>query len=330
MLDEVAHGGALDRMKALFPDAPAPWIDLSTGINPWPFRAAGLSDTIHDHLPEQTAYENCRRALALAIDAPYDCIRLAPGSELLIHLLAQWLPCKRVVMFRPSYEGQHSAWRRKSGTVIESENPLKHVDDADAVVLCNPNNPDGRQFSPEVLCMAQTRLASRSGWLIVDEAYADLTPDLSLAPKGGSEGLIVLRSFGKFYGLAGLRLGGIIAPTWLCEQISDRLGAWPISSAALEIGTQAYLDLNWQQDTRRILAQARRRLDALLVSSGIEIAGGTDLFRLLYLDDALVLWKRLAEAGISVRRFQHSPHHLRVGLPADDTQLARLQAVISP
>ncbi|MCY4263433.1 MAG: threonine-phosphate decarboxylase CobD [Gammaproteobacteria bacterium] len=330
MQHELIHGGELDRMQALFPQVSAPWIDLSTGINPWPYRASGISANIHYRLPTTTAYENCRLALATAINAPPESVCLAPGSELLIRMLPQWLGCARIAVLRPSYAEQCSAWQRKYCTVIKTANPLDHADEVDAIVVSNPNNPDGRLFRCDELKAAQKRLASHGGWLIVDEAYADLMPELSLVQAGGTRGLIVLRSFGKFYGLAGLRLGAIIAPPRLCDEVSAKLGAWSVSSAALEIGAQAYLDLDWQQETRRLLEHARRCLDKVLVSCYLKIVGGTDLFRLVCHEDAEATWHRLALAGIYVRKFTQIPHHLRIGLPANDAELERLKVALSP
>lgn len=329
MTGDWRHGGALDRVRALFPSAPLPWIDLSTGINPWPYRNSDLDQQIHDHLPTRTAYLNCRTALSRTLRAPSENTILTPGSELAIRLLPLLLPAKRVAIFDPTYGDYSAAWASRESDVIKSDDPLSLADNVDAIIICNPNNPDGQIFEPEVLLQVRDKLAARGGWLIVDEAYCDLTPEKSLAPCGGADGLIVLRSFGKFYGLPGLRLGAAIAPTHLCERLSQILGAWPVSTAALDIGSQAFADLTWQNSTRRSLQAAREALDLVLDAHHVRVVGGTDLFRFIEVADAHSVWRHLAELGLYVRHFDTLPNHLRIGLPANDAQRSRLAEALS-
>lgn len=323
------HGGALDRMQSDFLDAPSPWIDLSTGINPWPYRGAPSDEGIHDHLPTQAAYRECQVAMAAALRAPQANLCLAPGSELLIRLLPHHLSCTRVAILSPTYGDHADVWRRAGCDVIATPDPLSLAGEVDVVVVSNPNNPDGRAFDRDQLHAVRSRLAARGGWLIVDEAYADLQPGVSMTPEGGADGLIVLRSFGKFFGLPGLRLGAMIAPDEISTRMSEQLGAWPVSSTALEIGAGAYRDLDWQDRTRQSVQQARILLDQVLISNKIEINGGTDLFRFVNVDDAQAVWHHLAEAGIYVRQFDTLPGKLRIGLPADEIQLARLNEALS-
>ncbi|NQY97248.1 MAG: threonine-phosphate decarboxylase [Henriciella sp.] len=329
MPSEGPHGGAIDRMRRLFPAAQTPWIDLSTGINPWPYRVAETDPAMFDQLPTQSEYNACRNAMAKAIGAPRDSICLAPGSELLIRLLPQFISPKRVVILTPTYGDHLDVWRKAPCRVIETDTPLAQIDQSDAVIVCNPNNPNGQIFQPERLREAHAKLAEKSGWLIIDEAYADLSPDLSLARQGGEDGLIILRSFGKFYGLAGLRLGALVAPPWLLARMTEQLGVWPVSSGALKIGAEAYADRAWQESTRTTLKHMRRLLDEVLSAHKLEIVGGTDLFCLVCVEHAPEIWRGLAEAGIYVRRFDSLPEHLRIGLPKGENQLARLNEALS-
>lgn len=329
MFPDWPHGGALDLMKAKFPDAPTPWIDLSTGINPWPYRGPQLGDNAFDHLPTQSAQTACKQAMAQAIGASADHICLSPGSELLIRLLPVWLDVRRVAILSPTYGDHVEAWNGQGCDVIETTDPLAYADQVDAVVVCNPNNPDGRTFTREELRRARKSLEARGGWLIVDEAYCDLTPELSLAGDGGLASLIILRSFGKFFGLAGLRLGAMIVPKPLRARVSQHLGVWPVSSAALRIGASAYRDTEWQDQTRARLGRARELLRRVLQSNGLDVTGETDLFCLAYSDRATETWEHLARSGIYVRRFDAMPHHLRFGLPADEDEFTRLDEMFS-
>ncbi len=330
MMQDGQHGGALDLMRAAFPSAPEPWIDLSTGINPWSYPFRDIPDAAYRHLPVRDAYDSCRSAMAKALRAPAESLLLAPGSELLIRLLPKVINPRRAAILTPMYGDHVEAWRRARCDIIETEDPLGLADQVDAVVVCNPNNPDGRRFAPDSLLRTAERLARRGGWLIVDEAYADLDPSLSLAPHGGKDGLIVLRSFGKFYGLAGVRLGALLAPEALRSEMQHLLGVWPVSGPALHIGKQACRDEAWQREMRSRLADARVRLDRILHAAGLKVVGGTDLFRLVETENATRLWEHLAHHGIYVRRFDWSDRLVRIGLPETDAAETRLSAGLTP
>ncbi|MEL6244028.1 MAG: threonine-phosphate decarboxylase CobD [Pseudomonadota bacterium] len=330
MTADLTHGGALDAMRAAYPDAPEPWIDLSTGINPWPYPDNSISEAALAHLPTRALYEACRQSMAKAIGAQPDALLLAPGSELLIRLLPDVIGLRRVAILSPTYGDHAVVWRRAGAQVIESPDPLRLADQVDGVVVTHPNNPDGRIFEAEALEAVRAILGAKGGWLIIDEAYSDLVPDRSFSGWGGADGVIVLRSFGKFFGLAGVRLGALVAPQSFRAALADRLGGWPVSGAALEIGARAYADERWQNATRANLKAAAARLDCILREGGLTPAGGTSLFRYVEITDAHSVFERLARAGIYVRRFAWSATHLRIGLPARDEAEQRLANALSP
>lgn len=329
MKDDLAHGGALDRMRVTFPDAPEPWIDLSTGINPWGYDNTSFSRQLMHHLPTREVFEECRAAMAASFGAPSTSVLPAPGSELLIRLLPNLIAPRRIAILSPTYGDHRHVWSRAGIEIVETADPLSAADDVDAVVLCNPNNPDGRVFELEELETARGTLARHGGWLVLDEAYAELQPSQSMASRGGAEGMIALRSFGKFYGLAGLRLAALIAPEAVINRAGELLGDWSVAGPALAIGTRAYGDTEWQMKTKVRLAQARERLDRLLLTAGVTVLGGTDLFRYVESPGAHQLWAELAKAGIYTRRFEWSPCHLRIGLPPDAEAESRLAVALS-
>ncbi|MEM7432915.1 MAG: threonine-phosphate decarboxylase CobD [Pseudomonadota bacterium] len=322
------HGGALDLMKARFPDAPLPWIDLSTGINPWPYEGGLDVAAAGRHLPTAAEFEDCAAAMAVAIGVNKQHVLLSPGSELLIRLLPTVVAAKRVCVTARSYGDHASAWRLAGVQLIESNDPLEQIDHCDVVIVCNPNNPDGRRWTREALQRARARLAERGGWLIVDEAYMDLDPDGSVLSESPTDGLIVFRSFGKFYGLAGIRLGALWAPAEITQAMSERLGVWPVSGPTLAIGAQAYRDIDWQDATRQRVSSARKELDRVLSHHGLGVVGGTDLFRLVQVPCAERWWQELGARGIYTRRFKWSENELRFGLPATDAELERLDAAL--
>lgn len=324
------HGGALDAMRRLFPDAPLPWVDLSTGINPWPWPARESHFEGLRRLPTQEDCARCTAAMAAAFGSPECAVLAAPGSELLIRLLPVVLAPRRVAVLAPSYGDHVRVWRAAGCEVVETPDPLAEADAADAVVICNPNNPDGRRFQPDEVEAAHRRLSEHGGWLVIDEAFADLEPGLSRAQQGGSDHLLVLRSIGKFYGLPGLRLGALLAPGEVLERMQAVLGVWSVSTPALAIAAAAYSDRAWQTRTRSRLAKARRRLDEMLQERQCRVVGGTDLFRYVEVADARGLWRQLARKGIYVRRFPWSSRHLRIGLPGNAGEARRLREALSP
>lgn len=328
---DMIHGGSLDFMKAAFPTAPKPWIDVSTGINPWPYPIGRISTDDIAHLPDQRAYKACHQAMADYLQVDAQNLLLVPGTELIIRLLPYILKAETVEIISPTYGDHLLAWQNTGHRITEiSDQAVADACSAkDILVLCNPNNPDGRLLQRDQLNYVRRIKADGSGWLIVDEAYADLTPEHSMVPYAGEDGLIILRSFGKFFGLAGLRLGGIIAPPELIHRARHMLGVWPISNLALQVGRKAYGDVNWQHEMRGRLHQARHDLDIILADNQITNPQGTDLFRYIQVQNAHELWQHLAAHGIYVRRFKWSDQHLRMGLPQGRHDRQRLDAALS-
>jgi cobalamin biosynthetic protein CobC len=212
---------------------------------------------------------------------------------------------------------------RATGWTVEEVAELEALAGADLAIVVNPNNPDGRQHGPAKLLA----LLPRVGRLVVDESFADAVPGVSLAPEAGRAGLIVLRSFGKFYGLAGLRLGFVLGHEADVTALAGMLGPWPISGAAIEIGRRALLDRDWAETTNARLVGETSRLDSIAKGAGWTLVGGTPLFRLYETGDAKAAQTRLASAKIWSRVFKDRPGWLRLGLPGSDTEWARLVAV---
>lgn len=323
------HGGAIDLMKTRFPDAPKPWLDLSTGINPWSYAYSETGSDVARHLPTAAQFSACRQAIATATGTPAENLLLAPGSELLIRILPTVLPARLVCVTSGSYADHLDVWQQHAETVSQAADPLEHAQQADAVVVCNPNNPDGRTWTVNQLQDARRTLAERNKWLIIDEAYADLVPDHSMAPYGGADGLIIFRSFGKFFGLAGIRLGALIAPADVLEAINKRLGVWPVAGPTLQIAENAYKDVDWQINMRHRLKIMRKAMDSVLEGRGLRIVGGTDLYRFVQTTDARKYWRSLAEHGIYTRQFNWCKHSLRLGITSSEEALHRLSVALS-
>lgn len=325
--ETIWHGGDLATAQALFPQAPGPWIDLSTGINPIPYPLPELPLSLWQRLPgkddEAALLAAARKAYRIRSESG---LVAAPGTQILIELLPRLAPSANVAVLGPTY-GEHApAWRRAGATVREIGD-LAEAGDANVVVLVNPNNPDGRIIAQETLVELAGALAARGGLLVVDEAFADFAPQaslLSILP----EGALVLRSFGKAYGLAGLRLGFAVGETRFTDALQAMLGPWAVAGPALHVGAVALGDADWLSNAGEARTTDSRRLDVLLAPFG-RVVGGTVLYRLLETPQAPSLFERLGRAGIYVRRFQRDPSRLRFGLPGDEPAWERLAQALT-
>lgn len=312
-----------------YPQAPGPWIDLSTGINPhaWPFPAPlpQFPDEALTRLPEPDAIAALERQAGQAYGArdPTSVVA-APGTQILISLLPRIYSARSVAILGPTYSEHAIAWQ-SGGASVTTIDRLEDSAGADVIVVVNPNNPDGRILSADRL-LAQV---GAGRLMVIDEAFADLEdPPLSSIPDLPQSGMLVLRSFGKTYGLAGIRLGFAVTGSALAGAIRDALGPWAVAGPALAIGSAALADATWREAIVRRLDESVPRLDAAIRASGLEIVGGTRLFRLATGVDAAAVFDRLAQAGIVVRRFKDQPMLLRFGLPGNDDAWRRLEEAV--
>lgn len=322
------HGGDLGEAQRLFPDAPRPWIDLSTGINPLPYPLPLLPAEAFARLPSPSEMAELEEiaAAAYGVRDPQTVVA-APGTQALIELLPRLRPPGRVTVVGPTYAEHAHAWR-KAGHAVAEATSLHSPPDADVIVVVNPNNPDGTRWPEAALRDAADRLARKGGALVVDEAFSDLEDDVeSLAP-GPPDGTIVLRSFGKTYGLAGIRLGFAISVPPMAKLVRRALGPWAVSGPAIAIGKAALTDDAWRKATASARAADAQRLDELLADAADRTVGGTRLFRLYELSSAPALSQHLGQSGIWVRRFQDNPSWLRFGLPPSHSAWARLEAAL--
>ena len=326
----IHHGGQLSLLRQRYPDAPEPLVDLSTGINPFPYPVPPIPETAYTRLPEAVHIRALKEAAAAAYGArDPDLIAVAPGTQILISSLPRLFPAERVVIRSPAYGEFAAVWGAAGAAVVEDAG-IEALEKGDVAILCNPNNPDGRGLPPGKLQRLQARRARAGGRLIVDEAFAEFSEaELSVVPAAPQPGMIVLRSFGKAYGLAGMRLGFLIAEPDIATQVEEALGPWPVSGMAIHVAAKALGDEGWREQMTERLARAGRRLDALLSSQGLEPVGGTSLFRLVRHDNAPAFVVALGRAGILVRDFPERPDWLRFGVPPDESSWVRLEGALA-
>lgn len=315
------HGGNLRDAAARFGRPEADWLDLSTGINPVFYPVPAAAPHAWHRLPQPD------RALVDAARAYYRAPRMMPvaGTQAAIQALPRLRARARVIISAPSYAEHAHRWRQAGHVVreVDYDRLGEHIDDADVVVVVNPNNPTGAMIAPETLLEWAERLAARGGWLVVDEAFGDTVQEMSVARWTDRPGLIVLRSVGKFFGLAGLRLGFVAADQDMLGQLAEWVGPWSVSGPAQQIGTAALSDTMWQRETHARLLRDGERLRGLLSEYGIA-SSGTALFQWWSEKEAEAFAHHMAERGIWVRLFVHQARGIRLGLPGGDAGWHRL------
>lgn len=319
------HGGALDTARRAFPRAPTPWLDLSTGINPRSYPVEGVDAADWTRLPEESALARLEQAAAASYRAPpwIEAVA-APGTQAVIQRLPALLGGTDVRMLGKTYSEFARTFATAGARPVTVSTPDR-LAGADVAIVVNPNNPDGRWLAPAELLP----FAARVGTLVVDEAFVDaLPPSASVVPQLPASRVVVLRSFGKIYGLAGLRLGFALLPASLAGALRRAFGPWPVSGPAITLGTRAFADASWLATTRTRLEQDGERLGYMLRQAGAAPLGATPLFRLVSHPAAPALFVALARRGILVRPFAGEPRWLRFGLPGSEADWQRLDEAL--
>lgn len=317
------HGGNLDLAVQRFGGRLEDWIDLSTGINRRPYPVGEIEPRHWTALPSRSDIETLLDAARQAYATKAPILAMA-GAQAAIQLLPRLAPPGRARVLAPTYNEYAAALLATGWEVTEVSTP-DALAGADLAVVVNPNNPDGRCHDKAALLEQLPQV----GRLVIDESFADAVPELSLAAEARRPGLLILRSFGKFYGLAGLRLGFVLGAAEDIAALSAMAGPWPVSGAAIAIGERALRDREWAKATAKRLEGDCQRLDAAVTRQGWQLVGGTPLFRLYETGDARAVQARLAGARIWSRIFEQQPGWVRLGLPGDESEWSRLTEALS-
>ncbi|MHB8346036.1 MAG: threonine-phosphate decarboxylase CobD [Acidiferrobacterales bacterium] len=319
------HGGGIIAASGQYGIPIGDWLDLSTGINPNSWPVPEIPAALWRRLPEH------EDGLIQAAAGYYQSRSLLPvaGSQAAIQIVPRLRGCCRVGVLAPSYSEHQYAWSCAGHSVVNiaAGEINAAIAELDVLVLCNPNNPTAVAFPAETLLSWHAKLASKGGWLVVDEAFIDATPELSVARHAGKDGLIVLRSMGKFFGLAGIRTGFVFAWPQLLNAVQNQSGPWAISGPARWIASLALQDRKWQVSARESLAQSSAKLQTLLSRYDLAPAGSTLLFSWIMTEQAAVVHEMLARQGILTRYFA-APSSIRFGLPGSETERQRLEDVL--
>jgi cobalamin biosynthesis protein CobC len=320
------HGGRLRLAAIKYGKALEQWLDLSTGISPNSYPIPEIPPEVWRRLPEEADdLENVARNYYGAQD-----LLAVAGSQAAIQCLPKLRPHSRVALLSLAYNEHAYAWKREGHEVLvlSEKSLIEQRPDVDVLVVCNPNNPTGFVARPEVLLAWLKELVEKGGWLVVDEAFMDSTPELSMSGLTGINGLVVLRSIGKFFGLAGVRAGFVLGWRELIDQFRDKLGPWAVNGPARYVVSEALIDFAWQNEQSARLRAKAQRLEILLKSYGLEPGGSTHYFVWVPHPRAREIFEALCEGAVLTRLFDHVPS-LRFGLPATEDDWQQLESALA-
>jgi len=315
------HGGRLREAAQTYSIPLANWIDLSTGINPHGYPIPAIPAAAWQRLPEE------QDGLMAAAQAYYQSenILAVAGSQAAIQTLPLLRPKGMIGILAPSYAEHAHAWQKAGHELrtIDVEKIDTLIHQLDTLILVNPNNPTGQTFSPEQCLHWLEILNKKQGWLIIDEAFIDATPELSLSTFSPRKGLIILRSIGKFFGLAGIRSGFVLAEQPILDTLNEHLGPWTLSNPSRLVTAEALKNQAWQTQTRTQLQQQSQRLQQLLSEHQLPPTGSNALFQWVKTEQAKQLHQQLAQQAVFTRLF-NQPNSLRFGLPENENAWQQL------
>jgi cobalamin biosynthetic protein CobC len=319
------HGGRLLEAAQHYQIPLSEWLDLSTGINPNGYPIPAIPDAIWQRLPEE------QDELIAAAQQYYQCqsILAVAGSQAAIQSLPLLHTTGTTGIITPSYAEHAYAWKKaghKTVTMAAHEVD-QYITQLDTLILVNPNNPTAEIFTQKQCLSWLENLNQRQGWLIIDEAFIDCTPELSLSKLAPLKGLIILRSVGKFFGLAGLRAGFVLAEAHVLDNLNELLGPWTLSNPSRFVCTHALRDTAWQQQARQHLQQQSQRLNQLLTRYQLKPTGSTQLFQWVQTEHANHIHELLAKQAVFTRLF-NQPASLRFGLLANKAEWQHLESAL--
>lgn len=320
------HGGCIRAAAKRYSIPLSNWVDLSTGVNPNGWPVPDLNADIWNRLPESddgllkaaSNYYGTRQLLEVA------------GSQAVIQLLPLLREPCRVAIISPCYAEHERAWRNAGHQILllKSDEIEQKLDELDVVLVVNPNNPTGELLPLKRLNGWYEKLSKKGGWLVVDEAFMDATETESLVREVIPAGLIILRSVGKFFGLAGARVGFLLGETLLLNSVKERLGPWTVCGPSREVVRQALEDRHWQIENRQRLLMSSQRLERLLSCYGLSPQGGCALFKQIESEWATAIFETLAKEGVLVRLFKEQ-RRVRFGLPKNEADWRQLEKGLS-
>lgn len=328
----LSHGGNLQQASRDYQIAESEWLDLSTGISPFPWPVPEIPAKLWQQLPQVPV------TLAVTAAAYYGCkpeeVLAVTGSQMLIREIPNLFAACRVAVPEVGYAEHGAAWQKAGHRLCRyaadasPEMLLSEAERSDVMVVINPNNPTADRYSQDLLLQLLQRLRAHDGLLIVDEAFMDVTPEQSLAPCVSQGNLLIMRSLGKFFGLAGARIGFALADQPLLASLAVALGPWSVSAPALYLAEQALADQQWQNNQRLRINRESGQLQQLLNACDRGLVVNAGLFATCWWSDAPQVHDALARGGIWTRLLDNK-QGVRMGLPPDTSSWSRLRKALA-
>lgn len=324
---EDRHGGDLSDAQRIYKEV-TQWIDLSTGINPNPYKEFNLDISIYNNLPSPYRIEQllfiARGYYQLKENIPLIAYQGAQGFINILPQIIEEMNNKNIQIYSPTYSEHYKSWINAGYNINLIYKTESKINPSAVTVVVNPNNPDGKIYNQDELEILHNKIQDRDGFLIIDESFMDATPDQGFNYFTEKKNVIIIRSFGKFFGLPGLRLGFAYGDTKYINKIEQLVGPWPISVSSIDIAMKAMSDIEWIKHTINQLKIRSNDLELSLKDLGIEIIGGTLFFKLIKLEDANKINHLLAKEGIWTRKFSYNNSWLRLGVPKNQFELSYL------
>ena len=324
------HGGNIPWASKQFAIPENQWIDLSTGISPWHYPISTLSPRYFQQLPYATT--QLYQAAANYYGCPAEYLRAVPGSQYAIEQLPTLFAPQKIALPTWGYSEHQKAWQAQGSEIIHYTNhsELLQLLNQQAIpyaLIIRPNNPSAAFFTIEQVKQVEVLLQQKypnKHLLILDEAFIDLYPQASFIRHPPGPRTVVLRSVGKFFGLAGIRLGFVCAQPALLQRLQAKLGQWLINGPSVGIGQQLFQDKPWAQQQRLRIRQQNKQLQQCLLQAGLPAPlHSAGLFTSVFGEPEkfLQIFIQLAKAGVLVRYFPHPTQAcLRFGLPGQHQQ----------
>jgi cobalamin biosynthetic protein CobC len=334
------HGGQLQQVAKQFNIPPSDWIDVSTGIAPISYPIPDIPLSVWQQLPQQNP------ELIAAAQQYYQCSQLmiTNGSQAIIKALPSLyrqsnVNSQNVYLPERGYKEHAQAWKNAHYNLHFYQDNLPELSDIlpnSVLVIINPNNPTGIFYNAQTINKYQQQLAHLNGLLVIDEAFIDVMSDTTLENQSyGSQAAnqkenqrendhcLVLRSFGKFFGLAGIRIGFLVASSSWCQAFKELLGPWQVNGPAQLIAQHALQDTSWQTTQRGTLKRLRKMQEGMLKQAFpqtiLQTINGCDLFLTLSFhqqDTAKKLYMLLCQQGVYCR-LADEQDTLRFGLTTE-------------
>ena len=318
----IHHGGDIDLAIKKYGGEREDWIDLSTGINgtsyPW---QQSIKFELRN-LPSNKLLVNLERAASAAYKVAENTETAAvSGAQQIISLLPICLKSyNSVAILGPTYNEYEKAFK-SSGIKAQTVSEVSKLSSSDIAIIVNPNNPTGKVIAEEIL----DDLSKKVRILIIDESFKTF----SSRRIQKFENVIQINSLGKFFGLAGVRLGFVSGPSDFIKSVRRMLGPWPISSIAAEIGTIALNDNTWISEMEKILLEGSNVLHKACSTKNWKLVGKTNLFHTYATSSSLEVEKQFAAHYIWIRTFDYSETWVRLGIPTSKYEWTRVRQALN-